>query len=144
MVRCSWHDRRHQATQGLQLHTQPQSHTAHHVAAPELRPALSRDELSFRLRHAAEPALVQVTEGKGKLQGSARVGEQQLPPPEVDAGKGLVAARTVSWRLVHRGTCYLLCLHVLKRFSCSQVTLNGFIVHSKQHSIWDQVGGCKP
>ena len=82
---------------------------------------------------------MQVTEGKGKLQGSARVGEQQLPPPEVDAGKGPVAARTVSWRLVHQGTCYLLCLHVLKRFSCSQITLNGFIVHSKQHSIWDQV-----
>ena len=80
-----------------------------------------------------------MAEARGKLQGSARVGEQQLPPPEVDQGKGLVTARAVTWRLVHKGACYLLSLHVLKRFSCSQVTLNGFIVHSKQHSIWDQV-----
>ena len=82
----------------------------------------------------------QIEEGRnGKLQGNARVGDQQLPPPEIDPGKGAVAARVLTWRLLHGGQCYILQLAVMKRFSVTQVTLNGFVVAQKQHSIWDQV-----
>ena len=40
--------------------------------------------------------MLQVSELRNsKLQGSARVGDQQLPPPEVDAGKGPVNVRNL-------------------------------------------------
>ena len=79
---------------------------------------------------------------QGRLYGNARIDDQQLPPPEFAAGSGIESVRRVTWRLVHGRTCYQLCLAIMSRFSRSRITLNGFIIHKKQHAIWSQVGFC--
>lgn len=93
---------------------------------------------------AADSLITQLGEAwQGRLHGSARIDDQQLPAPEFAAGTGIESVRRVTWRLVHGRTCYQLSLAIMSRFSRSQITLNGFIIHKKQHAIWSQVGNCR-
>ena len=62
-----------------------------------------------------------------------------LPEPELSAGDGVEPLRRLTWRVVHAMTCYYLSFTVMRRFTVSQITINGFVVCCRKHSLLQQV-----
>ena len=85
-------------------------------------------------------AVAQLEEdSKGKLVGVARLGKRTLAMPEYATGDGQEAVRRLTWRMVYADHCYYLSYTVMQRFAVSQIAINGFIVCSRKHSVFQQV-----
>lgn len=59
--------------------------------------------------------------------------------PEAATGDGVQPVRRLTWRVVHADSCYYLSYTVMQRFAVSQIAINGFPVHSRKHSVFQQV-----
>ena len=81
-------------------------------------------------------------DSKGKLAGIAKLGKRAMPAPEYSSGDGLESLRRLTWRVIYADTCYYLSYTVTQRFSLSQIAINGYVVCSRKHSVFQQV--CYP
>ena len=66
-------------------------------------------------------------------------GLQTLAAPEYCMGGGVEPLRRLTWRCIYHHTCYYLTLTVLHRFALSQVSVNGFVLEHRKHSLLTQV-----
>lgn len=64
---------------------------------------------------------------------------QTLAAPEHCSGGGVEPLRRLTWRCIYHHTCYYLTLTVLQRFARSQISINGFVLESRKHSLLTQV-----
>ena len=63
---------------------------------------------------------------------------QNLAAPEYCSAGGVESLRRLTWRCIYRHTCYYVTLTVLQRFARSQISVNGFVVDTRKHSMLTQ------
>lgn len=94
-----------------------------------------------RPESVANGVCVQLTEpGKDKLEGTARVGRQQLWSPEFALGSRSELVQQLTWHLVHQDSCYLLKLSFSHKYSLVRLAVNGFVIMKKRPNMFSQVG----